>query len=164
MGFPEIERRRADQVADILDEQEPLLDWRQAIERGADHRGVEVTALAGVDLYCRNAGGANPLGVVRGLLIALDHRDRPPVLQIGNSFDQQRCLARAGARNKVQREHPRLGEPRAIAIGQIVVLAENVALDLDDAFLAQAGDMHAGEAPAIMDRLARGVMGMRMIR
>jgi len=31
---------------------------------------VEVAALAGVDLDRRRAGGANALGVVRGLLIA----------------------------------------------------------------------------------------------
>src|ERR1019366_4656437 len=119
--------------------------------------------LAGVDLDRRHTGGANALGVVRGLLIALDHRDRLPVLQIGNGLHQQRGLAGAWARNEVQREHPRPGKARPIDVGQVVILAENIALDLDDTLLAQAGDMHAGKAATVMDRFARGAMGVVVI-
>ena len=161
--FPKIERRRAHQIADILDEQKSIRDGGQTIERGTDHRGIEVAALAGVDLYRRNASGADPLGVVRGLLIALDHRNWLLALQIGNGLDQQRGLAGARTRDEIQREHPCLREARAVDIGQIIVLAENIALDLDDAFLAQASDMHTGKAAATMDRLAGGVVGMRMV-
>ena len=40
------------------------------------HSRVEVAALAGVDLDRGRAGGADAVGVVRGLLVALDDRDR----------------------------------------------------------------------------------------
>jgi hypothetical protein len=40
------------------------------------HRCVQVAALAGVDLDRRRAGGADAVGVVRGLLVAFDHRQR----------------------------------------------------------------------------------------
>ena len=58
------------------------------IERGADHVGVEVAALAGVDLYGRCASGPDPLGVARRLLVAFDDGDRPCVLQVVDGPDQ----------------------------------------------------------------------------
>jgi hypothetical protein len=47
------------------------------IERVADHVGIEMAALARVDLHGRCAGGADPVGITRGLLIALYDGDRP---------------------------------------------------------------------------------------
>ena len=72
----EVEGGRADEVADVLDEQHAARRGRQRLERVADHVRVEMAALAGVDLDRRRAGGADPLRIVRGLLIALDDGDR----------------------------------------------------------------------------------------
>jgi hypothetical protein len=49
---------------------------RQAGEGLGHHGGVQVATLAGVDLDGRRAGGADAVGVVRGLLVALDHGQR----------------------------------------------------------------------------------------
>ena len=46
----EVESRRADQIADILDEQQRAWHELQRLEGVADHMGVEVAALAGIDL------------------------------------------------------------------------------------------------------------------
>jgi hypothetical protein len=51
----------------------PSLRGVSRVEGGLDHRGVEVAALAGVDLQRGRAGGADAVGVVAGLLVALDH-------------------------------------------------------------------------------------------
>ena len=51
---------------------------RQPREGLGDHRRVEMAAPAGVDLDGRRAGGADAVGVVRGLLVALDDTDRGP--------------------------------------------------------------------------------------
>ena len=62
----EVEQRRADQVADVLDE-EPAIpaSGRSACERPLQHGGVEMAAGAGVDLDRTGAGAADPLGVER---------------------------------------------------------------------------------------------------
>ena len=66
--FPKIEARRADEVADILDEQEAAGLSPDVVERGANHAGFEVATLAGVDLNRASAGGPDALGVIVGLL------------------------------------------------------------------------------------------------
>jgi len=48
----------------------------------ADHVGVEMAALAGVDLHGGHAGSADALGVVGGLLVAFDHRHGQGRLQV----------------------------------------------------------------------------------
>ncbi len=103
-------------------------------------------------LTCKRlgAGGADALGVVGGLLVALDHRDGELVLEIGDGPHQQRGLAGAGAGNKIQRQHALLRQRRTVGVGVRVVLAQNVALDLDDALLAHAGDMDAGNPRAVI--------------
>ena len=72
----EVEGGRADEVADVLDQQQRAVRQRQARQRLGDHLRVEMAALAGIDLQRGDARGANPLGVEVGLLVALDHRDR----------------------------------------------------------------------------------------
>ena len=111
-----------------------------------------MAALAGVDLDRRRAGGADALGVVGGLLVAFDHADRKTVLQLGDGADQQCGLAGAGARDQVKDEHLVGAEARAVVGGETVVLAEDVALDLDDAVAAQAGDRLPGRVGAAIDK------------
>ncbi len=73
VALTEIEAGRADQIADVLDKHNAAVVQRQALHRIMDHLCVQVTAFAGVDLDRRGAGGADPLGVIHGLLIAFDH-------------------------------------------------------------------------------------------
>jgi hypothetical protein len=53
------------------------------------------------------------------------------------------------------------GEAGAVGVRQLIIFAEDVAFDLNDALLAQAGDVNAGKAAAEIDRVAR--RGVRMI-
>ena len=131
----------------------------QRLERVADHMRVEVTALAGVDLDRRRAGRPDALGVVRGLLVAFDHRDRQPALQRLDRLDEQGRLARAGARDDVEREQPPGGEARAVVAGEGVVLGQNVPFDPDHALLAHARRMRA----IVLDVIVRMIASMRMI-
>ena len=75
MLLAEVEHRRADEIADIFDEQHRAEPRPQLLERVARHMRVEMAALAGVDLDRGRAGRANALGIHGSLLIALDHRD-----------------------------------------------------------------------------------------
>ncbi len=118
----------------------------------ADHIGVKMTAFAGIDLQSLDAGGANALGVVGSLLVAFDHRDRNIGLQVVDGAHQQRGLARTWAGDEIQRQHAFLRESRAVLVGIGAVFRQNVALDLDDALLAHAGHMDAGQARAVIHR------------
>ena len=98
MVLAEIERRRAHQVADVLDEQEAAVLGRERFDGVSHHVPVEMAALPRVDLQCARTGRANSLGVIGGLLIALDdrHRELGLCAQVGNRPCQQRCFAGAG--------------------------------------------------------------------
>src|SRR5258708_8050897 len=69
---PQIEERGADQVADVLDEEQRPRGRLQHMEPARQHLGVEVAAAAGVDLHGARAGGADALGVAQRFLVALD--------------------------------------------------------------------------------------------
>ncbi len=69
----EVEARRADEVADVLDEQHVEAGERQFVQRVVDHLRVEVTGVAGRDLHGRHATGANPRRVVLRGEVAFDH-------------------------------------------------------------------------------------------
>ena len=75
MRLAEIEGGGADEIADILDEHQGIVRQAEGLQRMADHMGVEMAALSGIDLDRLDAGGADALGVVRGLLVAFDHRN-----------------------------------------------------------------------------------------
>ena len=126
-----------------------------------DHMRVEMAALAGVDLQRRRAGRPNALGVVGCLLIALDDEDRKTAEEMMDRQHQQARLARPGAGDEIQREDIVLFKEFSVLGGVGVVLRENVALDLNDARFAHAGDMHAREAAAVVDHAWRMAMVMR---
>ena len=90
--FAEVKSRWANQIADIFNEKQTVRPERQLIERMADHVRIWTAALAGIDLHGRGTGGANPIRVTRGLLIAFNDGDRPSALYIDNRADKQRCL------------------------------------------------------------------------
>jgi hypothetical protein len=115
---------------------------RQPREGIGHHLGVQVAALAGVDLDGRGAGGADAVGVVRRLLVAFDHRHRQAGgagLQRLQRGAQQGGLARAGAGDEVVGHHAMALEMGPVLRGQAVVLAQHGGLDLDGAGLAHAG-------------------------
>jgi hypothetical protein len=117
----------------------------------AHHVGIQMAALAGVDLQRGCAGGANARGIVVGLLVAFDHRERQAAIQRSDAFHQQRSLAGTGAGYKIQREDAMLGQPGAIVVGVAVVLGKDVLLDLHHARLAHAGRMRTCRAEAIVN-------------
>jgi hypothetical protein len=108
--FTQVERRRAHEVADVLDHYHTAAGGRQPLQRVAGHVCIEMTALARVDLHCFGAGGPDALGVVAGLLVALDHADRQPPAQRLDCPGQQRGLARAGTGDQIQRKDAVCGE------------------------------------------------------
>ena len=118
-----------------------------------DHGGVEVAALAGVDLQRRRAGGADALGIDAGLLVAFDHRHRQPAAQQLDGAHQQRGLARAGAGHQIEREDAALRQRAAVALRDAVVLGQDVALDLHQARLRHARHRVARRAAAEVQRV-----------
>ena len=122
----------------------------QSLQRVADHVAVEMAALAGVDLQRRDAGCPDAFGVVGGLLVALDDADRHFSLQQFDGPDQQRGLARTGARNEVERQDSPFVETLAVGRGIGVVLGEDVLLDLHHARLAHARRMGVRRAGAVI--------------
>jgi hypothetical protein len=110
----------------------------EPLEGVADHVRVEVAALAGVHLDGLRAGGADALGVVAGLLVALDHRQRMAAGELADGLDQQRGLARAGAGDEVDGEQAARLPFLAVGAGVAVVLGEDVLLDLHHAARREA--------------------------
>ena len=78
-ALADIELGRADEVADVLDDDDVERVERELVEHRADHRRVEVAFAAetvgGVDKRDRGAEPAETLGVERGLDVALDDAD-----------------------------------------------------------------------------------------
>ena len=112
MRLAQIETGRADEVADVLDEQQRPVLRCQMLDRVADHVCIEMTALAGVDLDRRRAGRADAVGVVGCLLVALDDMDSQPITQHLDGLHQQRGLAGSGAGDEVQRQNAVSGRGR----------------------------------------------------
>ena len=61
----QIERRRADEIADVLDQQQAVVGELELRKRVRDHLRVQMTALSGVDLHRSRAGRAHAIGVAR---------------------------------------------------------------------------------------------------
>ena len=95
---------RADEVADVLDDQQVDLVQRQRGQRRAHHVGVEVALAAearvGVELRHRHVQAGEPVGVDRALHVALEHADAHAVEPSASSALEQRRLA--GARRAHQ--------------------------------------------------------------
>ena len=74
---------------------------RKLVERVRDHVRVEMASLAGVDLHGAHTGRADALGVARGLLVALDHGDREPALEVVDRAHQERGFPDPGLETKL---------------------------------------------------------------
>ena len=70
-GLAEVEQRWTYEVADVLDHHDPSLGL-QLVESAPHHGGIEVAAGPGVDLDAACTSSADPFGVDRRFLIALD--------------------------------------------------------------------------------------------
>ena len=101
-----------------------------------------MAAFAGVDLDRGYAGFADALGVVTGLLIALDHRQRQVGAALAQGHEgaaQQGGLAGTGAGHQIEGQYAVGGEVFPVTRGVPVVFAEDVLLQADGAGLAHAG-------------------------
>jgi hypothetical protein len=125
-----IEGRRTDEIADVLDQQQRIVGRRQLVEGVANHVRVEMTALAGIDLHRRRAGGADPFGVAAGLLVALDDGDRQSVLQQLDGAAQQVVFPEPGLDTRLRAKIPCSSKRRRFCGRVAVVLGQDVALDL----------------------------------
>jgi len=139
----EVEARRAHEIADVLDHEDCTCRRYEPVDSLADHVGVEVTALAGVDLDSARAGRADPIGVVARFLVALDDDHLVPVLKTLDGLDEQRRLPRPRAGDEVDGEDTARGEAGAVGSREGVVLGEDVPLDLHHPCLVHAGRVHA---------------------
>ena len=109
-------------------------------ERVADHRRIEVTALAGIDLQRRGAGRTDAVGVIGGLLVALDDGDRMSGFQ---------CLDRAA-------EQGRLAGARTAADDDVEPGFDGAGEEVDDAGSegVEADEIVDGEQPPQRSRAA----------
>ena len=129
MVFAEVEGGGADQVADVLDQEEVGPVEVEGIERVQHHVRVEVATGPGVDLLDRGAGGGDPDRIVVGLLVPFDHRRGKAAGQVLQGPLQDGGLAGTGGADQVQHEHPLRAEQGTVTLGQPVVLGEDVGLD-----------------------------------
>ena len=131
--LPQLVARRADEVADVLDEQ--VIDRRGTSGRIlGDHLRFEVAGAAGRDLPGRHALGPDALGVALGLDVALD--DGHPGLRPQPDGDllEEGGLARARRAEEVHGQDAAALELRPDVGRDLLVRAEEVVED-DDVFL-----------------------------
>ena len=131
LTLPEIEGSRADKVPHILDEDDRAPGQIKIIHGVADHVGVEMAALPGVDLNGGHAAGTNALGIAGRCLIALDDADRALVPQPADGLDKECRLARARARHQVESDLAARRKPVAVVAGMGIIHRQNALLDLD---------------------------------
>ena len=126
----------------------------------ADLVCIQVAALAGVDLNGPGPGSADAVGVVAGLLITLDHRQRQLRLEVLEGARQQAGLAGARAGDQVECKDALIVQAPAIGRGILVVLAQDIPFDLQHARLTQAGRMRARRTMPVVLIVAVMVIGM----
>ena len=127
MGFAEVELSRADEVADVFNQNGAAVLRFQVMKRLVHHGGVEVAALARVDLNGLRAGRADAVSVVRRFLIAFDHGDRELLgISAADRFGEQLSLSGSGARNEVQSEDVMLCKEGAVPGCNSVVAGKDV--------------------------------------
>src|SRR5579883_1772898 len=134
--FAEIEQRRTDEIADVLDHEDGVRLGLEHTNRALEHLGLEVASAAGIDLHRPRPRGPNPLRIVGGGLVPLDDRYRDLTLQIAQRALEQSRLARTGTAHDVEREDSPAGQPASVALGDELVLGENVRLELDEPAVA----------------------------
>jgi len=94
--FSQVEGGRADQIADIFDQQYVKIVQVKVLGAVHNHVGIQMAPGAGVDLAHRDSGSGDALGIVIGLLVAFDDGEAEFVRQVTQGPFQQGCLAGAG--------------------------------------------------------------------
>ena len=102
MGFPQVEKRGTNEVADVFNEQQTVVCRCQQLYGSCHHAGIEVTSLSRIDLHRRGGSSTDAGSVIAGLLVALYHRHGISPRQIGQRAFQYRCLSRAGRGYQVE--------------------------------------------------------------
>ena len=74
----QVKSSRAHQIAHVLYQQHAFNGRRQSGQGLADHQGIQMTALARIDLQGRRTGGSNALCVKASLLVTFDHTHGHP--------------------------------------------------------------------------------------
>ena len=97
MTLAKVKAGRADQVTNVLNEQNAVVIKRQTWRGIGNHLRIEVTTFTGVDLDCGGAGGANTGGIVNRLLVAFNDGTWHAVFQLHQRFGQQRRFTGARA-------------------------------------------------------------------
>jgi hypothetical protein len=122
----QVEQGRADQVTDVLDDQDRAARRVEYAQPVGHHGRVQMAACPGVDLHHGRARRLDPAGVQRGFLVALD--DRQPAAKLAGGALEQRGLPRSRGAHQVDGQHPALGQPFPVQRGQPVVLGQHLLL------------------------------------
>ena len=116
---------RANEVADVLDDEH--IDGRQVelLQRPLQHEGIEVTLAAGVDLHRRGPGGRGAVGVNAGGDVAINDGQAQLAGQPADGLLDQAGLACAGRGQEVEAEDAGGVQAGAVVGRQAVVGAQD---------------------------------------
>src|SRR6476659_2765328 len=131
LRLAEVETCGTHEVADVLNEENAMLAKRQVRCRVPHRMGIEMATPPGVDLDSRHTDLANAIGVVAGLLVALDDPQRHFRPKRLESLYEQRGFSCSWARHQVQAEDAQLGPAGPVFIGETLVFSEDALLDRD---------------------------------
>jgi cystathionine beta-lyase len=132
----QVERGRADEIADVLDEQEIEGIQVPTVQRALDHRGVEMAHRPRRDLLDRNLAARQTSRVIVGRQVA-DQRGHAIATAQGSQHAlKESGLARTGTRHETDDEHARSAETFAQRPGRDVVLLEHTLPDFHQARVA----------------------------
>ena len=128
----EFETRGADEIADVLDDEQIELGEVELIERAVQHDRVEVALAPGVDLDGGSrAGRGGAVRVNGGGNVAVHNRDAQFVFETRECLLDQLGLARAGRGHDVDGEHAHRIDAGAILLREAVIGVEDVFDDRD---------------------------------
>ena len=111
----QIEHRRTNKIADILDQQQRAGFRCEFFNSAGNHIGFEVTAGSSVDLDCTGPRFANARGIIGRLLITLDNGNRQTSFQRPDRGFEQGRLASPWRTDEIERDNTAPFEPAPVA-------------------------------------------------
>ena len=132
----QVERCRADQVPDILDEQTIKLGYVPACDRLFHHRRFEVAHGSGRDLFHRGQAARESCGVVLGGKIAHERRRTKTAAQFCKRSLEKRRFARAWTGDKAYDEYAGSVKPLPQGSRHFVVVLQDILAHFDDPWTA----------------------------
>ena len=143
--FAEIVGRRADQVADVFDEQEIQTRASPSLERILDHGRFQMANRAGDDLLHRSLAASEASRVIFRGEVADQGRDPVAGMKKRESFLEKSRLARTGTGNETDGQHAGFAETLAQRASEDVVLFQDVFSNFDEAwFLESLSQLQSG--------------------